>query len=74
MILGKVTTPKAAREHECWSCGEMIVVGEIYVAFVWKKGNELETIKVHERCRGNCGHLSDVGGPVSDEGEDRFCR
>jgi hypothetical protein len=41
---------------------------------VWKKGNELETVKVHERCRGNCGHLSDVGGPVADEGGDRSCR
>jgi hypothetical protein len=51
MILGEVTTQKAAKEHTCWWCGELIFQHETYVRWTWKNGNDLLSIKVHEECR-----------------------
>ena len=51
MILGEVTTQKAAKEHTCWWCGELIFQHETYVRWTWKDGNDLLPIKVHEECR-----------------------
>jgi len=51
MILGEVTTQKAAKEHTCCWCGELIFQHETYVKWLWKDGRDLQSVKVHTECR-----------------------
>jgi len=51
MILGEATMQKAAKEHDCWWCGELIFQHENYARWTWKDGNGLLSVKVHEECR-----------------------
>ena len=50
-MVGEVTTQKAAKEHDCWWCGELIFQHETYARWMWKDGKDLLTTKVHMECR-----------------------
>lgn len=51
MQVGEVTVQKAAKEHTCWWCGELIFQHETYARWTWKHGRDLTAVKVHTECR-----------------------